>query len=195
LPGFGRLGAWEGTEWPAHVAQRGIFCRLSRLRSFPNRLLAHCHGAMSRAFGSENRAMSTTVSTWTKGSPLLLSVLRIVAAFVFMQHGAQKLFGFPGGDHLHLISSSALFTLVPGLAGILEFGGGFLLLIGLFARPVAFILSGEMAFAYFMVHFKINHVWPILNHGNEAVLCCFLFLYLSAAGPGPWSFDRALRRA
>jgi len=72
--------------------------------------------------------------------------------------------------------------------------GGGLLLLGLFTRPIAFILSGEMAFAYFMVHYKMNHVWPILNHGDEAVLFCFVFLYLSAAGGGPVSLDRAIRR-
>lgn len=131
---------------------------------------------------------------WTKASPYLLSILRIVAALLFMQHGAEKLFGMPG-DSFELISSAKLLTLVPGLAGILEFGGGFLLLIGLFSRPIAFILAGEMAFAYFMVHFPQNHVFPILNGGGLAVLFCFAFLYLSAAGPGPWSVDHALRRA
>jgi putative oxidoreductase len=131
---------------------------------------------------------------WTKASPYLLSILRIIAAFLFMQHGAEKLFGVPGGS-FELISSAKLFTLVPGLAGILEFGGGLLLLIGLFSRPIAFILSGEMAFAYFMVHFQHDHTFPILNGGDLAVLFCFAFLYLSAAGPGPWSMDRALGRA
>lgn len=86
-----------------------------------------------------------------------------------------------------------LFSLM-GLAGILECFGGGLVLLGLFTRPVAFILSGEMAFAYFMAHFPHNHVWPILNHGNEAVLFCFVFLYLSAAGGGTVSLDRAIRR-
>lgn len=131
---------------------------------------------------------------WARSAPYLLSILRIVAAFLFMCHGADKLFHLPEGPFT-LISSAKLFTVVPGLAGILEFGGGFLLLIGLFSRPVAFILSGEMAFAYFMAHFPTNHVFPYLNGGDSAVLFCFAFLYLSAAGPGPWSVDRALRRA
>lgn len=131
---------------------------------------------------------------WTRTSPYLLSILRIIAALLFMQHGGMKLLGFPGGDHLDLISPDKMLTLVPGLAGILELGGGFLLLIGLFSRPVAFILSGEMAFAYFMAHFPHNHIFPLLNGGGPAVLFCFVFLYLSAAGPGPWSVDRALRR-
>jgi len=135
--------------------------------------------------------MASAGAFWTKWSPFLLSVLRIVAAFVFMQHGAQKLFGFPGaGGHANV----QLFSLM-GLAGVLELFGGGLLLLGLFTRPIAFILSGEMAFAYFMVHYKMNHIWPILNHGNEAVLFCFLFLYLSAAGGGAFGLDRALRRA
>lgn len=131
---------------------------------------------------------------WTRWSPILLSILRIVAAFLFLCHGADKLFNVPGGPFT-LISSAKLFTLAPGLAGILEFGGGLLLLFGLFSRPVAFILSGEMAFAYFMAHFPTNHIFPYLNGGDSAVLFCFLFLYLSAAGPGPWSLDRALGRA
>ena len=138
--------------------------------------------------------MAGNSSFWSRTSPYLLSILRIIAAFLLMQHGAEKLFGVPGG-HFELIAPHKVLTLVPGLAGILEFGGGFLLLIGLFSRPVAFILSGEMAFAYFMVHFRHNHVFPLLNGGDLAVLFCFTFLYLSAAGPGPWSVDRARGRA
>lgn len=134
-------------------------------------------------------------NSWTKASPYFLSILRIVVAFLFMCHGGMKLLGFPGGDHLELISPDKMLTLVPGLAGVLELGGGFLLLIGLFSRPVAFILSGEMAFAYFMAHFPANHIFPYLNHGEGAVLFCFVFLYLSAAGPGSWSVDRARGRA
>jgi putative oxidoreductase len=133
-------------------------------------------------------------NSWTKASPQLLSILRIVAAFLLLCHGADKLFNLPAGPFT-LIASAKLFTLAPGLAGILEFGGGLLLLIGLFSRPIAFILSGEMAFAYFMAHFPTNHVFPYLNGGESAVLFCFVFLYLSAAGPGPLSVDRALRRA
>jgi|SRR6185312_1848754 len=133
-------------------------------------------------------------NSWSKASPYFLSILRIVAAFLFLCHGADKLFHLPEGPFT-LISTGKLFTLVPGLAGILEFGGGLLLLFGLFSRPVAFILSGEMAFAYFMVHFPHNHIFPYLNHGESAVLFCFVFLYLSAAGPGPLSADRARGRA
>ena len=131
---------------------------------------------------------------WTKASPYLLSILRIVAALLFMQHGAVKLLGWQGAAHLDLISPDKYFTLKPGLAGLLELGGGFLLLIGVFSRPVAFLLSGEMAFAYFMAHFPHGY-FPLFNGGGMAVLFCFTFLYLSAAGPGPWSVDAARGRA
>lgn len=123
---------------------------------------------------------------WTQWSPVLLSLLRIVTALLFMQHGAQKLFGFPGGGHTVELMS------LMGLAGVLEFFGGLLVLLGLFTRPVAFILSGEMAFAYFMVHAHANF-WPVINGGDLAVLFCFTFLYLSAAGGGTVSLDRVLR--
>jgi len=131
--------------------------------------------------------MSDVGSFWAKWSPVLLSVLRIVAAFLFMQHGAQKLLGVPGaGDHkVELVS-------LMGFAGGLELIGGGLLLLGLFTRPIAFLLAGEMAFAYFMAHAP-QGFWPVLNQGEAAVLYCFVFLYLSAAGGGPWSLDRALR--
>jgi len=123
---------------------------------------------------------------WTKASPYLLSILRIVGGLLFMQHGAQKLFGLLGGTPVHWLS-------LMGLAGALEFFGGLLLVVGLFTRPVAFVLAGEMAFAYFMVHGPQNF-WPLLNGGDLAVLFCFAFLYLSAAGAGPLSVDRLLRR-
>jgi putative oxidoreductase len=137
--------------------------------------------------------MSRDAFFWTKASPYLRSVLRIIMGFLYMQHGGNKLLGFPGNDHIVLISPDKMLTLTPGLAGILELGGGLLLLVGLFSRPVAFILSGEMAFAYFMVHINAGPL-PFLNGGGMAVAFCFVFLYLSAAGPGPWSIDRALWR-
>ena len=131
--------------------------------------------------------MSDVSAFWSKWSPVLLSVLRIVTGFLFMQHGGMKLLGFPGaGDHKVELMS------LMGFAGVLEFFGGALLLIGLFTRPVAFILSGEMAFAYFMAHAP-QGFWPVLNMGEAAVLYCFIFLYLSAAGGGSWSLDRAMR--
>ncbi len=121
---------------------------------------------------------------WT---PRLLAVLRIVTAFLFIQHGTTKFFGFPGA----MPEPVALFSLL-GLAGALEIVGGTLLIIGLFTRPVAFILSGEMAFAYFMAHAPQGGVLaPTLNQGEPAVLFCFIFLFLAFAGAGAWSVDAA----
>ena len=118
--------------------------------------------------------------------PYLLSLLRAVAAFTFAAHGAQKLFGWLGGTRVPVFS-------LLGVAGLLEFLGGILLLVGLYTRPVAFVLSGQMAFAYFMAHAP-HGFWPALNKGELAVVYCFLFLYLSAAGAGPLSLDSAVRR-
>jgi putative oxidoreductase len=120
-------------------------------------------------------------------SPRMLSVLRIVAALLFIAHGTAKLFQMP---HIPMFDGLQLVSLL-GLQGVLEAGGGFLLLVGLFTRPVAFILSGDMAVAYFMSHWPKNWM-PILNGGDLAVLFCFVFLYLWVAGPGPWSLDERL---
>ncbi len=122
-------------------------------------------------------------ATW---SPRLLSALRIVSAFLFMAHGSQKLFDLP------LPGPGQLPTLVL-VAGILEFFGGLLLLLGLFTRPVAFVLAGQMAVAYFMQHAP-QGFFPLVNQGELAALYCFIFLYLSAVGGGPWSVDSALAR-
>lgn len=117
-------------------------------------------------------------------SPEILSVLRIVAGLLFVQHGSAKLLHVPAQPmfaHLQLMS-------LLGVQGVLELVGGGLLTIGLLSRPVAFILAGDMAVAFFMVHFPKNWL-PILNGGDLAVLFCFTFLYLWVAGPGPWSLD------
>jgi putative oxidoreductase len=130
--------------------------------------------------------LNSFYASWT---PRLLSVLRIITGFLLIAHGAQKLFGFlapPGAPTPPLVS-------VIGFAGILEFFGGLLFLIGLFTRPVAFILSGLMAVAYFMAHAP-GGFWPLQNKGELAVLYCFVFLYFSVAGGGEWSLDRLLRR-
>jgi len=124
-------------------------------------------------------------ATWT---PRLLSVLRIIAGFLFMAHGGQKLFGYPTPLPPGTPASAMVLT-----AGVLEFFGGLLILIGLFTRQVAFILSGQMAVAYFLAHAK-NGFFPLVNGGELAVLYCFLFLYLCAAGGGPWSVDAILKR-
>ena len=118
-------------------------------------------------------------------APYALGVLRIVAALIFFEHGTQKLFGFPmrpGGG-----AGPAIFSLY-GLAGILEVVGGALLALGLFTRPVAFILSGQMAVAYWMSHAP-RSAYPLLNGGDAAVLYCFIFLYLVFAGGGAFALD------
>lgn len=123
--------------------------------------------------------------------PRALAVLRIVTAYLFMTHGTAKLFGVP---HQAMFDGLKIVSL-PGVAGILEVGGGLLLLIGLFTRPVAFVLCGFMAVAYFMAHASQGHVLvPLLNKGELAVLYCFVFLYFTFAGAGAWSVDAARRR-
>jgi putative oxidoreductase len=124
----------------------------------------------------------------SRWSPRILSVLRIVTGFLFMPHGAQKLFGFHAPEHSVL---PPLLSLL-GLAGVLEFFGGLLILLGLFTRPVAFILSGEMAVAYFLVHAP-QGFWPLGNGGDLAAILSFVFLYLALAGGGAWSLDRLWR--
>jgi len=134
--------------------------------------------------------MAKVDSRWRGWSPRLLSVLRIVVAFLFMQHGAQKLFGFLGG----IPGGTPQLLTLPWITGVLEFFGGLLLLLGLFTRPIAFILSGMMAVAYFKVHAR-QGFWPLQNRGELAAFYCFVFLYLSAAGGGPWSLDTVWRRS
>jgi putative oxidoreductase len=119
--------------------------------------------------------------------PRARSLLRIVAGFTFSLHGFQKLFGFFGG--MGGSGATAAFGTLPWVAGVLETFGGLLLLVGLFSRPVAFILCGEMAVAYFRAHAP-RGFWPIASGGELAVLYCFIFLYLSVAGGGPVSLDR-----
>ena len=121
-------------------------------------------------------------------APYLQSVLRIVAAFSFITHGTQKLIAVPVAQPGTTVPLFSLF----GVAGALETFGGVLLLLGLFTRPVAFLMAGEMAVAYLMAHLP-RGFWPVLNAGEPAVLFCFIWLYVAAAGAGPWSVD-ALRR-
>jgi putative oxidoreductase len=132
---------------------------------------------------------SKIIARWGSFAPHLMSVLRIVAAIMFMLAGTMKLFAFPVGIFPNGLTVQLMSEL--GLAGILEAFGGALLLLGLFTRPVAFLLAGEMAVAYFQGHFP-KGTWPTLNGGQPAVLYCFIWLYFSAAGAGPWSLD-ALR--
>ena len=124
------------------------------------------------------------LETWT---PRALAVLRIVVAFLFIQHGTGKLLGVP---NIGMPGPPPLLSLM-GVAGILEIAGSLLILMGWFTRPAAFILCGEMAVAYFMAHASQGHfVAPMLNQGESAVLFCFVFLFLSLAGPGAWGIDK-----
>jgi putative oxidoreductase len=120
-------------------------------------------------------------------SPQLLSVLRIVSGLLFLEHGTLKLFSFPYSPDAMMPPD--VLTLI-WFAGVIELVGGVLLVIGLFTRLVAFICSGEMAFAYFIAHAPQNF-FPILNNGDAPILYCFVFLYIAAAGAGPWSADAA----
>jgi putative oxidoreductase len=116
--------------------------------------------------------------------PILLSVLRIMAGLLFLEHGAIKLFGFPPGSPMPMPPT---FTLL-WFAGLIELVGGTLIALGLFTRAAAFLCAGEMAVAYFMGHAP-HGFYPANNMGDAAILFCFVFLYLCAAGPGPWSVD------
>ncbi|MDB5593617.1 MAG: DoxX family protein [Hyphomicrobiales bacterium] len=117
-------------------------------------------------------------------APYLHAALRIVAGLLYLEHGTSKLLGFPHDVHYDGLQ----FVSLMGLAGVLEMVGGFLILIGLFTRPVAFVLSGMMAVAYFMAHGS-KGFFPALNGGDAAILFCFVFLYLASVGPGPFSVD------
>jgi putative oxidoreductase len=127
-----------------------------------------------------------SLQVWT---PRILSVLRIMAALVFLQYGLSKFFGFPA----HQPANFTMFSLL-GLAGAIELVGSLFLLVGLFSREVAFLMSGEIAVAYFMRHAPVSF-FPQVNAGGLEVLICFVFLYLFFAGPGPWSIDAARRPA
>ena len=135
--------------------------------------------------------MKDFTARWLAAEPYVRSVLRIMAAFCFLQFGTAKLFAFPGS----MLPDGGTFPLASqiGIAGLLEAAGGTLLLLGLFTRPTAFVLSGEMAFAYFLEHAP-KGFWTAFNGGTESVVYCFLWLYFSVAGPGPWSLDAVLRR-
>ncbi len=132
--------------------------------------------------------MNSNLPFLSTRAPQLLALLRIVSAYLFLLHGSAKLLGVP---HMEMFDNLELLSLI-GLAGVLELVGGVLLLVGLYSRPVAFVLSGEMAFAYFIGHAsRGTPQLPLLNGGESAVLFCFVFLYVAAAGPGAWAVDTA----
>ncbi|MEP6655286.1 MAG: DoxX family protein [Myxococcales bacterium] len=128
---------------------------------------------------------------WMTWAPQFQSVLRIAAAFMFMLAGTMKVFAFPQGMPPNGVRASLLSQI--GIGGLLEVVGGLLLLVGLLTRPVAFLLAGEMAVAYFQFHFP-KGFWPTMNGGVSAALYCFIWLYFSAAGAGPWSLDEWRRQ-
>jgi putative oxidoreductase len=129
----------------------------------------------------------STCKVWTSG---ILGILRIIIGFLFLQHGTAKLFGIP---HIAMFDGLQPVSLL-GLAGMLELVGGLLIMVGLFTRQTAFILSGEMAFAYFMAHAPHGFL-PILNQGELAVVYCFVFLYFAVAGAGAYSIDAMRNKA
>ena len=136
--------------------------------------------------------MAKVDSRWRGWELQLLSIMRIITGFLFMQHGAQKIFGLLGGSR----GGPPPFLSQAWIGGALEFFGGLLIILGLFTRPVAFILSGMMAVAYFQFHaIARTEFWPILNGGELAALYCFVFLYMSAAGGGRWSLDYIWRHS
>src|SRR4051812_3670627 len=131
--------------------------------------------------------MNDTLAAWT---PRALSVLRIVTGLLIIQHGMGKLLGFPAFPNYANVQLMSL----SGAAGVIELIGGALLILGLWTQPVAFILAGEMAFAYFIGHFP-RGFRPLINGGTLAALYCFTCLYLSTAGAGPWSVDASMKKA
>jgi putative oxidoreductase len=139
----------------------------------------------------KERAMTIDQRLFDAWQPRALAALRIVVGFLYLQHGTAKLFHVP---HVSMFDGLQVLSL-DGFAGVLEIVGGLLLLLGLFTRLTAFILSGEMAVAYFIGHAPQGHFFtPVLNQGEEAVLYCFIFLFLSVAGGGAWSTDAARAR-
>jgi len=147
----------------------------------------HCYFSETEPFwliGGKRFMSQFNFERWT---PTLQSILRMVTGFLFMEHGLQKIFGLLGAPEQPPLASQA------GVGGMLELVGGGLFLLGLFTRPVAFILSGMMAVAYFQFHAP-HGFWPIVNKGEPAALYCFVFLFFAAAGAGPISLDAMLKR-
>jgi putative oxidoreductase len=141
---------------------------------------------MNKTFGT-----SPSSTSMNRFAPEALSLLRIVSAYLFLLHGSAKLLGMP---KIEMFANLQL-TSPSGISGIIELVGGALVLIGLFTRPAAFVMSGTMAFAYFIAHASGgNPLFPLMNGGEAAVLFCFVFLFIAAAGAGPWSVDAARRR-
>ena len=139
-----------------------------------------------------NETSGGPVARWGQWAPRFLSILRIIAGAFFVLYGTTKLLGWPAP--VMPDGGTAPLASLAGMAGAIELVGGAFMLLGLFSRPVAFILAGEMAVAYFYGHAR-QGFWPVLNGGVDAILYCFIWLYISAAGPGPWSLDARRRRS
>ena len=138
-----------------------------------------------------NNTFDPSPSPTNRFAPEALSLLRIVSAYLFLLHGSAKLLGIPSIE----MFANVQLTSLSGIAGIIELVGGVLVLIGFFTRPAAFVMSGTMAFAYFIAHAsRGNPLFPLMNGGEAAVLFCFVFLFIAAAGAGPWSVDAARRK-
>lgn len=132
--------------------------------------------------------LNSVGARWAAFAPYIHSLMRIVAAFMFTLAGTMKLFGFPVPTPMPIALASQI-----GVGAALEVAGGLLLVLGLWTRPVAFLLSGQMAVAYFQFH-AVKSFWPVVNGGVAAALYCFIWLYMSAAGAGPWSLDARRRK-
>jgi putative oxidoreductase len=143
--------------------------------------------AQSDHYGAHTYSGAAERNDVGRYAPQVLSIVRIVAALLFFEHGLSRLFGFPSP-----LPAPALFSLY-WFAGAIELVGGALLALGLFTRTAALIVSGEMAFAYFLSHAPAGF-FPILNRGDGAILYCFIFLYIAVAGAGPWSLDAVMSR-
>jgi putative oxidoreductase len=139
---------------------------------------------IDRLEGTTRRYRSRDIAQYW---PQMLSILRIMVALLFLEHGASKLLAFPHGP------TNPAFGTLAWVQGVIELTGGAMLALGLFTRPVAFVLAGDMAVAYFMAHAP-KGFFPMLNGGDAAILYCFIFLFLFVAGPGPWSVDAVVER-
>src|ERR1039458_1385683 len=201
---FPALFAWcrfaEGAVTDAASAAAGTapqtlcqwYYSYAALRNATDFLVATCFPSEPRRDTNQARQnfggtiMNETIAAWT---PRALSVLRIITGLLIIQHGMGKIIHFPALPAYANVQPLSLL----GAAGFVELIGGALLILGLFTRPAAFILSGEMAFAYFIVHAP-KDFHPLINGGTLAILYCFTCLYLSTAGAGPWSVDAAMKR-
>jgi putative oxidoreductase len=183
-------GAGVSMRWPQTLRQRHYSC--VALRNVGDFFMAPCFPLKPRrdtnrcVKNTENMFMNETITAWT---PRALSALRIITGLMIIQHGMAKLFGFPADPSLANFQPPSLLW----IAGFVELIGAALLILGLWTRPAAFIVAGEMGVGYFIAH-AAKSFFPLLNGGTLAIMYCFTCLYLSTAGAGPWSLDAAMKR-